>query len=163
MKGTSLLSNNKIPTAAAFPLQALSSLSLHTSSDRKLLSRSRVSPMCSHWAHFVNSPQPQGSHVGGPHPITGRLWLWAASSVPFPMVSGTEVVSFCVSHTVNKVRKHCYVIRFKAITSGCSRGAYIIPPLPPASALRDFQQQSGFHTLWAKWSSPFCNSCLNIG
>lgn len=95
-----------------------------------------VSPMCSHWAHFVNSPQPQGSHGGGPRPITGHLWLWAASSVPFPMVSGTDVVSFCVSHTVNKVRRHCYVIRLKAITSGSSCGACIIPPLPPASALR---------------------------
>ena len=79
----------------------------------------------------MNSPQPQGSHVGGHHSITGHLWLWAASSVPFPMVSDTDVVSLCVSHTVNKVRKHCYVIRFKAITSESSRGAYIIHPASP--------------------------------
>lgn len=38
-----MLSNNEIPTAADFPLQALSSFSLHTSSDRKLLPRSSVS------------------------------------------------------------------------------------------------------------------------
>lgn len=64
--------------------------------------------------------------MGGQSPITSHLWLWAASSVPWPPGSDTDVISFCVSCAVNKVRKFCHMACFSALTSGSSHGAQII-------------------------------------